>query len=94
MGSSGEAVSVTEPVGSLHQLTSKQRANRPETQRKVVKQFHPNEGAKPRGRGSLEELVVVGIDIELAHLRDKIGLEKRREQGEGIHWKCFSGQNQ
>lgn len=44
----------------------------------MVDELHANECAEPWRWSFLEELVVVGIDVELTELRKDIGLKERR----------------
>lgn len=49
----------------------------------MVHHFHPHECDEPR-RGFLEELVLVGVDVEVAELVGHICLENARLEGYSI----------
>lgn len=56
--------------------TSQQGSDGPNTQREMVQELHPKEGIEPWRWSSLQELIIVGTDVELAELHDEIGLEE------------------
>lgn len=66
----------TQGPSVLISLTAQQRPNCPDTQWRVIQQLHPHIHGEPCRRID-EELVLIGVDVELAQIDHKLRAEGR-----------------